>query len=76
MTMTTLDILELVIGFLWFMAAALWFVAACIRAPALPDLLRRQGRWNRLAALCAGLAAITQAIELILSHATVLIGPL
>jgi hypothetical protein len=25
--------------------------------------------------LCAGLAAITQAIELILSHAAVLIGP-
>jgi len=41
-----------------------------------PEALRRQARWNRFAALSAGLAALTQVIELVAVHANVSIGPL
>lgn len=74
MTMTILDVFEITIAFLWLVAAALWFVAASHRRADPVELLRRQGKWNRFAALCAGLAATTQVIELVLSHAVVTIG--
>lgn len=77
--MTLLNSLEIVIGLFWLGAAGLWFAAAAIRTPepnALAKPLQRQRKWNRLAALCAGLAAITQFAELVLAHAAVSIGPL
>ena len=77
--MFLIDLLEIIIGVFWLLAAALWFVAASVRASAagaLSAFIERQAKWNRLAAVCAGLAAMAQLIELAVSHADVGIGPL
>jgi hypothetical protein len=74
-----IDLLEIIIGLFWLLAAVLWFIAASVRdsaAGVLPTFIERQAKWNRSAAVCAGLAAIAQLIELVVSHADVGIGPL
>lgn len=52
MTMASVDVLEFGIGLFWFLAAASWSFAAADRV----DVLQRQTRWNRIAAVCAGVA--------------------
>ena len=74
-----IDFLEIIIGLFWLLAAVFWFIAASVRdfaAGVLPTFIERQAKWNRSAAVCAGLAAIAQLIELVVSHADVGIGPL
>ena len=77
--MFLIDLLEIIIGLFWLLAAVLWFIAASVRAPAArarSPFIERQAKWNRAAAVCTGLAAIAQLIELVVSHADVEIGPL
>jgi hypothetical protein len=81
-------VLEALIGLFLMLAAAAWLRAASVRLPkiaqdttsteteALPDALHRQAKWNRYAALCAGLAALAQVVELVAIHADVALGPL
>ena len=79
--------LEAGIGFFSLLAAICWIRSACVKLPTVTAgtgwdgsapsaALQRQGKWNRYAALSAGLAALCQVVELVLIHANISIGPL
>ena len=82
------EIMEALVAFFSLLAAAFWMRSAAVKLPNMtenttwagtgefPEALKRQAKWNRLAASFAALAALSQVVEIVLEHAQVAIGPL